>query len=75
MVSQENATLAKMVDDAICCAEVSNWDSLESFEEEIIDTIDDGEMTQEQHEYCSERIAAYWADNDGDDQDDVSDDE
>ena len=71
------AELSEIVDGQICCADVTDWDSLDDFEEEILSAIEaTRDLSGMEHKVCAELIGEYWQEHGGDDdREDQDDDE
>lgn len=70
------AELSEIVDGTICGAELTNWESLDDFEEEILSEIElTRTLSSEEHSYCAELVAEYWSEHGGDDDSETEDEE
>lgn len=71
LTDKTKAELSEVVDGAICCADVLDWESLADFEEEILSSIEAWltvtDLNEAEHAYCSKLVAEYWHEHGGDD--------
>lgn len=68
--NKRSAELSEKIDGEVCGSDVHTWDTLTEFEAEIMASFEEKEeLTEEEYQYCSERLQTYWQDNDGDNQD------
>ena len=76
LTDARKAELSEIVDSVIFCAEVSNWECLDDFTQEIMDNMEDQtEMNEDEYHFCSECCADYWTSCDGDNQTSEDDEE
>lgn len=68
LTDKDKAELSEVVDGAICCADVVDWESLAEFEDEMLSSIEVNlELNEDEHAYCSKLVAEYWHEHGGDD--------
>jgi hypothetical protein len=68
LTDKDKAELSEVVDGAICCADVVDWESLADFEEEILSAIEAWtDLGEAEHAYCETLVAEYWREHGGDD--------
>ena len=76
MTDKDKAELSEIVDGTICCADVTDWDSQDEFEEEIMSDIEQTRtLSSDEYTFCAELVATYWHEHGGDDDRDEEDDE
>ena len=73
ITNQRKAYLSEIVDGSICGTPLTNWETCDDFEEEIISDLEESEdFSPEDYVYLSECIVDYSNEND---ESDVQDDE
>jgi hypothetical protein len=76
MDDKTKAELSEIVDGQICLADVTDYDSLDDFEEEILSAIEvTRELSGMEHKVCSELIGEYWQEHGGDDDREAEDED
>jgi len=76
LTDKQKAELSEIVDGAICCADVLNYESVDDMLEEIVSEVEASrDLTSIEHTYVSEVVENYWTENGGDDDREDDDDE
>jgi hypothetical protein len=74
LTDKQKAELSEIVDGAICCADVMNYESVDDMLEEIVSEVEASrDLASSEHAYVSELVENYWIEHGGDD--DRDDDE